>query len=94
MGYEPLPVEAFSTKGFHCGFMTTEKSQALLQYQRHTIDDYFMAVKKKVAFSRLFVLLFKPLARKYLLNRSHYYKDYLKLIHPKSLKLTKLSLIF
>ncbi|MFX1488868.1 MAG: NAD-dependent epimerase/dehydratase family protein [Promethearchaeota archaeon] len=91
MGYEPLPVEAFSTRGFHCGFMTTEKSQALLHYQRHTIDDYFLAVRKKVAFSRLFVLLFKPLARKYLLSKSHYYKEYIKLVHPKSFKLTKIN---
>jgi len=77
IGTEELPPEAFSTKGFHCGFMTTDKSQKLLQYQQHTIDDYFNAVRKKVAISRLFMMMVRPFARKYLLNKSHYYKEYL-----------------
>lgn len=77
IGYDVLPAEAFSTKGFHCGFMTTDKSQALLNYQRYTIDDYFNAVRKKVAISRFFTIMFRSIARKYLLNKSHYYKEYL-----------------
>ncbi|MFX1387944.1 MAG: NAD-dependent epimerase/dehydratase family protein [Promethearchaeota archaeon] len=84
IGYDVLPTEAFSTKGFHCGFMTTDKSQTLLNYQRYTLDDYFNAVRKKVAFSRLFTMIFRPIARKYLLNKSHYYKEYLdkKFLEP------------
>ncbi|MFX0081091.1 MAG: NAD-dependent epimerase/dehydratase family protein [Candidatus Hodarchaeota archaeon] len=76
IGADELPSEAFSTKGFHCGFMTTDKSQALLQYQRHTIDDHFNAVRKKVAVSRIFMIMVRPFARKYLLSKSHYYKEY------------------
>ena len=91
IGYESLPTEAFSTSGFHCGFMTTDKSQALLKYQNHTLNDYFSAVRKKVAFSRLFIMMLKPFARKYLLNKSHYYKDYLKMINPRIFKLYKKS---
>ena len=82
IGFEELPEEAFRQgRGFHCGFMTTHKSQALLNYQRYTLDDYFNAVRKKVTFSRLFTMVFKPIAQKYLLNKSHYYKEYLSKSH-------------
>jgi nucleoside-diphosphate-sugar epimerase len=77
IGFEHLPEEAFSSNGFHCGFMTTDRSQALLNYQRFTLDDYFNAVRKKVAFSRFFTAMFRPIAQKYLLNKSHYYREYL-----------------
>ncbi len=84
IGSNILPEEAFSKKGFHCGFMTTDKSQTHLQYQRHTIDDYFNAVRKKVAISRYFTMMFKSIVQKYLLNKSHYYKEYLNSHHPES----------
>ncbi len=84
IGTEVLPKEAFSKKGFHCGFMTTYKSQFLLNYQRYTLNDYFNDVRKKVAISRFFTMMFRPIARKYLLNKSHYYKEYLNSHHPES----------
>ncbi len=77
IGYDVLPAEAFSTNGFHCGFMTTDRSQAYLNYQRYTLDDYFDAVRKKVAISRFFMTMVRPFAKKYLLSKSHYYKEYL-----------------
>lgn len=83
IGFKELPEEAFRReRGFHCGFMTTKKSQELLNYQRHTLDDYFSAVRKKVAISRFFNMMFKPIVQKYLLNKSHYYKDYLNNYYP------------
>ncbi|MFX1567080.1 MAG: NAD-dependent epimerase/dehydratase family protein [Promethearchaeota archaeon] len=86
--FEDIPEIAFrQDRGFHCGFMTTDKSQALLNYQRYTLDDYFNAVRKKVAFSRFFMMMFRPIAQKYLLNKSHYYKEFLNNEHPGSLKL-------
>ena len=57
--FDELPEEAFSKRGFHCGFMSTEISQALLIYQRYTLDDYFDAVNWKVAISRLFTYTFE-----------------------------------
>ena len=87
IGFEELPKEAFRRdRGFHCGFMTTDKSQALLNYQRYTLDEYFNAVRKKVAFSRLFTMMFKPIAQKYLLNKSHYYREYLNNNPPGPIK--------
>ncbi|MCK4480182.1 MAG: hypothetical protein KAV01_06615 [Candidatus Lokiarchaeota archaeon] len=85
IGFDELPEEAFSRRGFHCGFMTTDNSQALLNYQRYTLDDYFNAVRKKVAISRLFIMMFKPIAQKYLLNKSHYYKQHFKSTHPETI---------
>jgi len=87
VGHDFLPKEAFRQgRGFHCGFMTTDKSQALLNYQRSTLDDYFNAVRKKVAISRFFTIIFKPIAQKYLLNKSHYYKEYLNNSYSGSIK--------
>ncbi|TXT55011.1 MAG: hypothetical protein BAJALOKI2v1_710007 [Promethearchaeota archaeon] len=72
-----LPPSAFSSEEFHCGFMDTEKSQNLLQYQNHTLEDYFEEVKKEVKSMRivnkLFPLINRPIARKRLLNSSPYY---------------------
>lgn len=86
IGRVPLPPEAFSTKGFHCGYMTTDKSQALLRYQRHTLDDYFNEVRKKVVFLHIFTVMFRPVVRKYLLNKSLYYKEFHNVLN--SLKLS------
>ncbi len=77
IGHDVLPAEAFSTKGFHCGFMTTTKSQAYLNYQRYTLDECFNDVRKKVAISRIFMTIVRFFARKYLLNKSRYYKEFL-----------------
>ena len=86
IGNKVLPEEAFSSKGFHCGFMTTDKSQSLLNYQRHTIDDYFYDVRKKVAFTRFWTTIFRPFARKYLLNKSYYYKEYVNNMNSPKLR--------
>ncbi|MFX1454159.1 MAG: NAD-dependent epimerase/dehydratase family protein [Promethearchaeota archaeon] len=78
IGNNTLPEEAFNTKGYHCGYMNTEKSQSMLYYQKHTIDDYFSEVRKKVAFSRFWTVIFRSVAKKYLLTKSSYYREYIK----------------
>ncbi|MFX1325918.1 MAG: NAD-dependent epimerase/dehydratase family protein [Promethearchaeota archaeon] len=87
MGDKSLPVEAFSTRGFHCGFMATDKSQYHLKYQRHTIDDYFNEVRKKVSISRLFMALVRPFAKKYILNKSKYYKEYINTLNTPRIRI-------
>ena len=69
-----LPDEAFSKENFHCGYMDTSESQKLLKYQRHTLEDYFDEVRRKVRFRRIFLKLLKPFVRIYLLKRSPYYR--------------------
>ncbi len=78
LGKDFLPDEAFSKDNFHCGFMTTEESQKLLNYQKHTLDDYFNEVKERVRFKRYFMRMFKPIIRICLLRKSPYYKEFLK----------------
>lgn len=68
-----LPDEAFSSGGFHCGFMTTDKSQKYLNYQKHTLEDCFNEVKRKVRVTRYFMMLFRPFLRRYLLRKSPHY---------------------
>lgn len=79
LGGDLLPQEAFSTNGFHCGFMNTSRSQKLLKYQRCTLEGYFDEVKKKVELTRylnrLFPLIVRPIVRKLLLNKSPFYKN-------------------
>lgn len=70
--------EAFSTGNFHCGFMTTEVSQKLLNYQEHTLDDYYNELKERIRFKRYFMRMFRPIIRIYLLRKSAYYKEFLK----------------
>lgn len=79
LGGDLLPKDAFSDKPFHCGFMDTKESQKELQYQRYTLEDYFKDVKEKVKVSRFFIKMFqfivRPIAKKYLTDKSPFYKN-------------------
>ena len=74
LGREFLPEEAFAQSGFHCGFLDTTESQKHLQYQRHTLGDYYKEVKKQMRHRRPFLKCAKPIVRAYLLGKSPYYK--------------------
>ena len=74
LGSDSLPPEAFSTGKFHCGYMDTTLSQALLHYQEHTLDDYYREVKKKVSSWSWITRIFKWAVRQYILNKSEFYE--------------------
>lgn len=74
IGEGSLPDAAFTTEDFHCGYMDTLKSQELLNYQRYSLEAYFDDVRKAVGWKKHLVKLVRPLARKYLLGRSPYYR--------------------
>ncbi|MEA2070604.1 MAG: NAD(P)-dependent oxidoreductase, partial [Asgard group archaeon] len=76
IGVGTLPDEAFGDKPFHCGYMDTKRSQALLNYQKHTFNDYVQEIKNRYQFIRFFIKLFRPIIRSYLLRKSPYYNDY------------------
>ena len=78
MGLGRLPKEAYGTRDFHCGFMDTDFSQSLLNYQRHSFQDLLNEMKKKNKVVSFFARLFRPIAKIYLLNQSPYYKEYKK----------------
>lgn len=72
LGQNFLPKKAFSKDDYHCGYMDTTESQRLLKYQRHTLEDYFEEVKKKVKYKRILFKILKPMIRIYLLRKSPY----------------------
>ncbi|MHA1727711.1 MAG: NAD-dependent epimerase/dehydratase family protein, partial [Promethearchaeota archaeon] len=78
LGKDLLPGEAFAKDNFHCGYYDTKKSQKLLKYQRHSLNNFYKAVKNKLKhlrrFFKLFYFIIRPSARLYLLSRSEYYK--------------------
>ncbi|QEE14235.1 NAD-dependent epimerase/dehydratase family protein [Promethearchaeum syntrophicum] len=75
VGTIKLPNEAFATGDFHCGYMTTNKSQKFLKFQRTTLKEYYNQVKAKVRNQRFWGKLFRPIARFYVLSRSPYLKQ-------------------
>ncbi|MHA1561216.1 MAG: NAD-dependent epimerase/dehydratase family protein [Promethearchaeota archaeon] len=75
VGSIKLPKEAFAEGNFHCGYLTTEKSQKILNFQRLTLKEYYNQVKEKVKGRRFWGRLFQPLARLYVLSRSPYLKQ-------------------
>ena len=74
LGSDLLPPEAFSTGKFHCGYMDTTRSQALLQYQSITLEDYYQEVRKKVSTWSWITRFFKWIIREYLLSKSEFYE--------------------
>lgn len=75
LGFEDFPEEAFAKKDFHCGFLDTSESKELLQYQNHTLEDYYDEVVGKRGFNYYFMKLIKSFAQKHLLHQSKYYKS-------------------
>ena len=74
LGRNFLPEEGFAEKDFHCGFMNTNKSQNLLKYQNHTLEDYYRDVKKKIGPKKHFMPAIKWIIRLNLLKRSESYR--------------------
>ena len=76
LGRNFLPEEGFADKDFHCGFMNTNKSQNLLKYQKHTLEDYYRDVTRKIGPKKYFMPAIKWLVRLNLLKRSESYRRY------------------
>lgn len=78
-GIRHIPKEAFSSKGYHCGFMDTDESQRLFHFQLHTLEDYFREVASEASRFKFWAWLFRPLVIAGLLAKS----PYLKACHTK-----------
>ncbi len=76
LGRNFLPEEGFAEKDFHCGFMNTNKSQNLLKYQNHTLEDYYREVERKVGPKKHLMPAIKWMIRLNLLKRSESYRRY------------------
>ena len=74
LGIGALPDEAFGGEPLYGDWMDTEESQRLLDYQRHTFDDFLDEVGTQFGLKRLGVKLVAPLVRRVLLRYSEAYK--------------------
>jgi nucleoside-diphosphate-sugar epimerase len=57
-GMRRMPESAFSTKGYHCGFLDTARAEELLGFQRKDLEDYFREVKEEARGLRAWARLF------------------------------------
>ncbi|MFX1496217.1 MAG: NAD-dependent epimerase/dehydratase family protein [Promethearchaeota archaeon] len=76
LGENFLPEQAFAKKDFHCGYMDTEKSQSLLKYQNHTLEDYFNEVVEKFGVKKHLLKIFKKTVKFHLLKSSEPYRRF------------------
>jgi UDP-glucose 4-epimerase len=74
LGIGMLPESAFGSTPFHTDWLDTTESQALLQYQRFTFDDYVQDVLKGLGYRRYFIPPLRPIIRYFLLRGSPYYR--------------------
>lgn len=73
-GIGALPDEAFGPDYFYTDWMDTTESQALLKFQRYSWEDYKKEIRALIGWRKFFIVLFRPLIRRYLLSKSPYYK--------------------
>ncbi|MCI0709605.1 MAG: NAD(P)-dependent oxidoreductase [Chloroflexi bacterium] len=78
MGVGRLPAQAFTTMRFHTDWMDTAESQALLQYQRYTFDEFIEELMRRLGIRRTLASKLPGIVKWWLLRQSPYYKNYLK----------------
>jgi nucleoside-diphosphate-sugar epimerase len=78
-GRDFLPDTAFAKTGTYGGIFDPQETrnlQNLLNYQRHTIQDFYNEVKKSIGVKRYLFPLIKPIARWYILRKSEFYQKF------------------
>lgn len=73
MGVGMLPCEAFSTRPYYTVWMDTSESQRLLDYQRHSFEEFARNMPSMVGYRRYWVRLFRPFYRRKMLKESPYF---------------------
>lgn len=76
MGIEGIPRTAFKPGPplFFGDWLDTTESQALLKFQRHTLDDFYAWARKRTGLKRYLMKAISPLARREILKLSPYYR--------------------
>jgi len=73
-GIAPLPARAFSPIARQGGgWMDTSDSQRVLNYQRHSFEEYLAEFSQRVGWRQYLLRLFNPLIQWYMLRLSPYY---------------------
>jgi nucleoside-diphosphate-sugar epimerase len=75
VGIGALPEIAFGSKPFYTDWLDTRESQRLLNYQQLTFDDWLLEVRKALGLKAYLAKMFRPFARRSLLNSSPYWKE-------------------
>ena len=68
------PPEKHPDDWYFIDWMDTDEAQKLLDFQNHTMEDYFNDLKDYIGGLRYLAKLFSPLVYRYLLKKSPYYK--------------------
>ncbi|MFX0042928.1 MAG: NAD-dependent epimerase/dehydratase family protein, partial [Candidatus Hodarchaeota archaeon] len=82
LGRNFLPETAYAEKGFYCGIIDAQETQDLqnlLNFQCHTLQDFYKELKKWIGFKRYLAPLIKPFLKWYILRKSEFYQKYKKM---------------
>ncbi len=87
-GVGPIPRECFhepkhEKDWFHTDWLYTDDSQEILQYQRHTLEDFALEFENRIKIRRNLISLVSPLAKLFLILRSPYYRANKKKVKEK-----------
>lgn len=69
-GIGMLPERTFTKEPYPVDWLDTSESQKVLLFQRHTLQDYIQDVKERLGVRRIFIWLFKPIIRLWILGKS------------------------
>ena len=75
VGVGMLPDDAFTSAPFHTDWLDTTESQALLDYQRHDLDDLIADMARSVGWRRAPARVFAPVIRRALVRQSPYHRS-------------------
>lgn len=78
LGVGPLPAEAFTDRPYPGDWFDTRESQALLNYQKHTLADIQREIVALMGWRRYIMPLARPFARRAILKLSPYWMSYEK----------------
>ncbi len=74
MGIGMLPESAFGSEPYSTDWLDTEESQRLLHYQRYSFDDIMQQLTRIVGYKRYLARAVRPIARRWILRMSPYYR--------------------
>jgi len=77
LGRDFLPEAAFTKKGFYCGIMDSQETknlQKLLKFKNHTLQDFYIELKKWIGFKKYLAPVIKPFLKWYILRKSEFYQ--------------------
>lgn len=79
LGRNFLPETAFAKKSFYCGILDSQETQylqKLLNFQNHTLQDFYIELKKWFGLKRYLTPIIKPFLKWYILRKSEFYQKF------------------